>query len=139
MKRTVTHTLRGSGMTVTLAMPNLYQLIASSIKVPNPMTARIIELLEGSGLLSTATPAQQAAYARDTLMGAMELAALCLTQPRLVLDRDPGEGEVGPEAFAHSDWGELLALFRANPARPAADQGSGGAATPVADEPGDRV
>lgn len=137
-KRTITHTLRGSGMEVTFQMPNLYTLILSHIKIPNPSTARILELLEGAGLLSTATPAQQAAYARDTLMGAMELASLCLVEPRLVLDREPGEGEVGPEAFAHSDWGELLSIFRADPYKPAAaDQKSGSGAGALGDEQSD--
>lgn len=118
-QRTRTITLQSSGMEVTIAMPNLYQLLASHVKLPNPMTGRIIELLEGAGLYGKSTPEQIAAYNRDTLMGAMELASICLVKPKLVLDREPGEGEVGPQAFAHSDWAELLALFRSDPPKPA--------------------
>lgn len=116
-KRTINHTLKASGMEIVFAMPDLYQLILSNIKAPNPMTARIIELLEGYGLLGTSTPAQRAQYAQETLMAAIELASLCLVSPKLVLDREPDEsaGEVGPSAFAHGDWSEMGRLFRANP------------------------
>ena len=117
MKRTRTITLRGSGMVVEFAMPNLYQILGSNAKV-NPMTGRIVELLEGYGPGISATPDQRTAYARDTLLGAMELASLCLVKPKLVLDREPADdSEIGPEAFAHADWAELLALFRGDPTR----------------------
>ncbi len=122
-KRTIHHTLKASGMDIVFAMPDVYQLILSNIKAPNPMTARIIELLEGYGLIGTTTPAQRAVYAQETLMAAIELASLCLVSPKLVLDREPDEsaGEVGPSAFAHGDWAEMGRLFRANP-EPATDQ-----------------
>jgi hypothetical protein len=120
-QRTRTIILQGSGQTVEFAMPNLYQLVASHAKHLNPMTARIIELLEGYGPQPSASKEQRDAYARDSLMGAMELASLCLVSPRLVLDREPGEGEVDPSAFAYSDWGELMRLFRGDPPRPLPD------------------
>lgn len=124
-QRTIHHKLKASGMDIVFAMPDVYQLILSNIKAPNPMTARIIELLEGYGLIGTTTPAQRTQYAQETLMAAIELASLCLVSPKLVLDREPDEsaGEVGPAAFAHSDWAEMGRLFRSNP-EPTANQDS---------------
>jgi hypothetical protein len=117
--RTRTIVLKASGMEVTISMPNLYQLVASHTKSANPMTARIIELLEGYGLIGPSTAAQRAQLAQDTLLGAMELASLCLVKPKLRLDatseRPLLDGEVGPEAFAYNDWTELLRLFRGDP------------------------
>jgi hypothetical protein len=116
-KRTITHILKGSGMEIVFSMPDLYQLVLSNVKAPNPMTSRIMELLEGYGLVGATTAAQRTAYAQETYLAAVELASLCLVNPKLVLDREPDEsaGEVGPSAFAHGDWAEMGRLFRANP------------------------
>lgn len=127
--RTRTIILKASGMEVTISMPNLYQLVASHAKTPNPMTGRIIELLEGYGLVGASTPKQREKLAQDTILGVVELASLCLERPKLILDRAPVEsdGEVGPEAFAYSDWTELLGLFRSDPQKKAANHSEPGA------------
>ena len=114
MTRTATMDLNG-GRVVKLSMPNIYKLLTGS-GVPNPALAGILRLLDGEGALAAPSETQLLHGARDRLRGLMEIAALCLVEPKLRLDGEPGEGEIGPPDLAFGDY-ELIyySFFRSDP------------------------
>lgn len=94
--------LPGSGRTVALVLPDFYQLLLSS-DVPNPISDAIVQELTGAGVVERPTPDEQLKNARRAWRGMYELAALCLTEPRLVLDGAGGDGTITPADLPLSD------------------------------------
>lgn len=90
-------------------MPDLYQILATVDAVPSQVMIDVLNLLDQEGAeLPTLDPALKFLRKRNKLRGMYSLASLILVRPRLVLDRAPGEGEIGPSQLS---WGDLEGLF----------------------------
>jgi hypothetical protein len=90
-------------------MPDLYAILATVDAVPNQLMIDVLNLLEAEGAeLPTLDPALKFLRKRNLIRGKFALASLILVKPRLVLDREPGEGEIGP---AQLSWGDVEGLY----------------------------
>jgi hypothetical protein len=90
-------------------MPDLYQILATVDAVPNQLMIDVLNLLEREGAeLPTLDPALKFLRLRNKTRGIYALASLILVKPRLVLDRPPGEGEIGPSQLS---WGDVEGLY----------------------------
>ena len=129
------YTLPGSGHIARLRQVSLVALAAGP-GVPNP----ILRLLAVEGTVDKETDQEKMDAYKRQARAFLEVAALALVEPRLVLDRepDPAKGEIGPQHLADQDllWiyydlvggrAARLATFRA-----------GGSADP-SDAPGERA
>lgn len=94
--------LPGSGNVARLVRPPLASLVLTNGGAPNPLSRDVQRLLAG-----TAPPKDEAdrweSYKKNT-RALQEIAALCLAEPRLVLDRQPGDDEIGPDDLAEQDY-----------------------------------
>jgi hypothetical protein len=118
-------------------MPNLYEILATVDAVPSQLMIDVLNLLEaeGSEISSLVEPTKKFLRKRNTIRGKYALASLILVKPRLVLDREPGEGEIGP---AQLSWGDVEGLYysyflqgrRIPPFLPPAPNDTDGAAEP---------
>jgi hypothetical protein len=118
-------------------MPNLYEILATVDAVPNQLMIDVLNLLEAEGTdIPNADPATKFLRKRNLIRGKYALASLILVRPRLVLGREPGEGEIGPH---HLSWGDLEGLYysfflqgrRFPPLAPAEADDAGGASQPA--------
>jgi hypothetical protein len=90
-------------------MPNLYEILATVDAVPNQVMIDVLNLLESEGAdLPSADPALKFLRKRNVIRGKYALASLILVRPRLVLDREPREGEIEPGDLS---WGDLEGLY----------------------------
>jgi hypothetical protein len=90
-------------------MPNLFQILATVDAVPNQVMIDVLNLLESEGAdLPGADPALKFLRKRNAVRGKYALASLILVRPRLVLDREPREGEIGPDSLS---WGDVEGLY----------------------------
>ncbi len=118
--------LPGSGNVARMVRPNLLALASTSNGVPNPLSARVLRLM-------AAPPArddkERVENVKRNALACLEIAALCLIEPRLVFGWrcanghrsvehpetcptckatdwtpiDPGEGEIGPQDLTNLD------------------------------------
>lgn len=94
--------LPGSGNVARLIRPSLIALAATQNGVPNPLTAEVQKFLSGNAPPKSDGERWQL-YQRNA-RAYMEVAALCLKEPRLRLDGAPGEDEIGPGDLADLDY-----------------------------------
>lgn len=93
----------------TVRMPDLFQILATVDAVPSQIMIDVLNLLDQEGAeLPTVDPAQKFLRKRNKIRGMYSLASLILVSPRLILDRAPGDGEIGPDQLS---WGDLEGLF----------------------------
>ena len=109
-----------SGRVVTLRMPNMYKLMATSRGVPNPALAAVLKLLAGEGNSEASNELQRLQGMQSQVRGLYEVAKLCLVQPVLRLDlKDdelPGPGEIGPDDLPLADAEVIyFSFFRIGP------------------------
>ncbi|HNP73850.1 MAG TPA: hypothetical protein PKK15_22230 [Kouleothrix sp.] len=113
-----TLTLR-SGRAVTVALPDLYALVAAPpadpgmLDLPNAALLAITDLIVYGANL-TAPPAAEARLAenRAFLQTQYEIAALCLVAPRLVLRGPAAADDLTPRDLHPADLAVLLAWFQ---------------------------
>lgn len=114
-----------SGMEAKLQMPNLYAILATVGAVPSQAMIEVLNLLDQDGVvLPAADQAQKFLRIRTQIRGMYALASYILVEPRLVLDREPGEGEIGPSDLALNDveglyWRYFRGGYRQPPRSPA--------------------
>lgn len=93
-----------SGRVVRLALPDLWSIVSAVGRIPNPIVMAVMDLLIRDG---SYTPEQVQADVylrkREEILGIYACAALCLVEPRLVIGRTPGEGEIGPRDLPYGD------------------------------------
>jgi hypothetical protein len=121
-------------------MPDLYAILATVDAVPSQLMIDVLNLLEAEGadIPGLAEPGKKFLRKRNAVRGKYALASLILVKPRLVLDRPPGEGEIGP---AQLSWGDVEGLYysyflqgrRLPPFVSAEADDAGGAAEPPPD------
>jgi hypothetical protein len=100
--------LPGCGHVARLIRPSLTALAATTGGVPNPLSEKLIQLALGR---RAANDEQALEYYRRNSRAYVEAAALCFVEPRLVLDREPGEGEIGPDDLTDLDYTWLYHSF----------------------------
>lgn len=94
-------TLPGCGHVARLVRPSLTALAAATNGVHNPLTQEVLALAAGR---PAATEAERLGNYRRNARAYVEAAALCLREPRLILDREPSTGEIGPDDLADYDY-----------------------------------
>jgi hypothetical protein len=118
-------------------MPDIYEILATVDAVPSQLMIDVLNLLEAEGAeLPTLDPGLKFLRKRNLIRGKYALASLILVKPRLVLDREPGEGEIGPSQLS---WGDVEGLYysyflqgrRLPPLAPPTDGDAGGVPEPL--------
>lgn len=103
-------TLR-SGRVIALVMPDLYQLAATDVEIPNQALSDIMDLAVYGGMISTLTGAKDENKRREEnrrfLRSQFELAALCC--PELTLK---GDGALTPRDLTPDDLRAIVAFFQ---------------------------
>lgn len=105
------YTLPGSGNVARLIRPSLTALVGVTNGVPNPLSKEVMRLL------AAAPPgkAEEALFAniRNNSRAYMEIARMCLVEPRLALDKEPNyeRGEIGPNDLADLDYAWIYHSF----------------------------
>lgn len=124
------YTLPGSGLVARLRRPNLYALAATANGVPNGLSEAVLKLMSSR---PPASDAERVENVRRNSRAFLEVAALCLVEPPLALDREPTDDELGPDDLSNLDLGWLYYTFVEGEAATAAmfrvvqSDGSGGA------------
>jgi hypothetical protein len=131
-----------SGRKVVFEMPDMLALVAGGIDIPNQALTDVINLAFGRNY--SADPAQQLTVDLAHLRGMLEIAALCLSEPKVYIPRGKKQrplrkGEISYRDLAWEDVLELNAMFRFGGAPilpPAADSEPqlGEAAAPSGDD-----
>lgn len=100
-----------SGHVVRLRFPGLYAL-AMRGDVPNGLSNAVLRLVSGASAEESTedAAARRIAAYRENARAFLEVAALCLEEPRLILDEAPNyeRGEIGPRDLPEQD---LLWIF----------------------------
>lgn len=117
--RTADMTLSG-GRVVSLAMPDMYTILATNGRAPNPGMGAVLRLLEGAGALEQQNLLQRLNGLAEYYRGLYEVAALCLVAPRLRLDGgEAGSDEITPRDLAFNDVQQIYySFFRTDPPTP---------------------
>jgi hypothetical protein len=104
-------------LTVRLRWPRLYALAARGA-VPNGLSAAVMRLIIAERVANgedapTPTREEREQHYREHAQGYLELAALTLAEPRMVLDREPNEGagEIGPDDLPDHDIRWIVEVF----------------------------
>lgn len=101
--RTADMTLSG-GRVVQLAMPDMYTILATNGRAPNPGMAAVLRLLDGVGALPETNLLQRQTAQAEFYRGLYEIAALCLQTPRLVLNgEEAGPDDITPRDLSFND------------------------------------
>jgi hypothetical protein len=99
-----------SGRRVTLAMPDLYAILATVGRVPSQQIVDVLNLLQAEGALDADPATNRFLLKRNEVRGMYAIAALCLIEPKLCLDGEPKDGALTPSDLSYSDveviyWG----------------------------------
>ena len=94
-------TLPGCGHVARLIRLSLTALVGDRRPSAPVLSADLMRLLAGR---RSADDAQALEHYQRNTRAFLEVAALCLVEPRLVLDRTPGEGEIGPDDLTDMDY-----------------------------------
>lgn len=100
-----------SGREVRVQMPDLYAILASVGGIPSQLIIDAVNLLTAERVYKPApVNAEASALTRQIvyLRGVYAICSLCLVEPRLVLDGEPGEGEIG---IADLTWGDAEVVY----------------------------
>jgi hypothetical protein len=100
--------LPGCGHVARLRRPSLTALAAATGGMPNPLSEKLIQLAMGR---RASSDEQALEYYRRNSRAYLEAAALCFVEPRLVLDREPQEGEIGADDLTDLDYTWLYHSF----------------------------
>lgn len=114
-----------SGNVARMKRPGLMTLASRGL-IPNPYLGPIRKLLAGRNG-SGNTDEERWAIFDENYQAYVGVAQLALVEPRLITDREPGPGEIGPEKLSDQDllWiyfnyaegdESVIATFRARPA-----------------------
>lgn len=131
-----------SGQVIDLAMPDLYAILATVGAVPSQSMIEVLNLLDQEGVtLSGLDPAHKFLRIRAQIRGMYALLSHIIVRPRLVLDRLPGDGEIGPRDLSFNDveaiyYRYFRGGYRPSPRVDPAAADIGGPAEPASDMPG---
>lgn len=126
-----------TGVEAKVQMPNLYAILATVGAVPSQAMIEVLTLLDQEGVaLAGVDEGQKFLRIRNNIRGMYAMASLILVEPRLVLDKDPGEGEIGPRDLSLTDvealyWRYFRGGYRPPPRSPADPADPDGAEEPT--------
>ena len=92
-----------SGRVVTLHMPDLYAILATVGRVPSQQMIDVLNLLQAEGALNPDPEIDRFLHKRNEIRGMYAVAALCLAEPKLSLDKAPPEGALTPADLTFTD------------------------------------
>ena len=124
------HTL-ASGRTVTLTMPNLFELAATDVDIPNQALTDIVDLVVYGAMVSgTGNDKKRLDENKRFLRSQFQLAALCITEPKLILMGEATDGNLAPTDLVPRDLRDIAEFFqtggsRSVPATPDYELGQG--------------
>ena len=132
-----------SGRRVTLAMPDLYAILATVGRVPSQQIVDVLNLLQAEGALDSDPDTNRFLLKRNEVRGMYAIAALCLVEPTLSLEREPPAGALTPADLSFADveviyWGFFRgarAPLVEDPADASDADGTAGAASAGGDVP----
>ena len=132
-----------SGRRVTLAMPDMYAILATVGRVPSQQMVDVLNLLQAEGALDSDPDMNRFLLKRNEVRGMYAIAALCMVEPKLSLDREPPAGALVPSDLSFADveviyWGSFRgarAPFSEPPADAADVDGAAEPAPPGGDIP----
>lgn len=107
------YTLPGCGLVARLRRPALHAMAAAAGRIPNPLRREVLRFMASTDSnANTSDDARIAAYEANTA-AIIQIAALALVEPKLVLDRDPdyANGEIGPLDLSDTDYNWLYYQF----------------------------
>lgn len=98
--------LPGSGNVARLVRPPLSKLALTSGGAPNPLSRAVQSFLASrEGVTPLRDDADRWESYKKNTRALQEIAALCLAEPKLALDRPPNDDEIGPEDLTDLDYG----------------------------------
>jgi hypothetical protein len=89
-------------------MPDLYAILATVGRVPSQQMIDVLNLLQAEGALSSDPEMDRFLHKRNEVRGMYAIAALCLVDPVLSLDKDP---PVGALTFADFTYADIEVLY----------------------------
>lgn len=100
--------LPGSGHVARLRRPSLMALATRPGVIPNPLGDAVLRFLATTP--DAKTDAQQIDAYRTNARAFEEIAALCLVEPHLILDRTPNydAGEIGTDDLSDRDYSFIV-------------------------------
>lgn len=106
------HTL-ASGRVVTLAMPDLYKLVATDAEIPSNCLTDILDLVTYGAMISgTGNDKKRLEENRRFIMSLFQVAALCIQEPKLVLMGAASEGDLTPSDLVPRDLRDIADFFQ---------------------------
>jgi hypothetical protein len=101
-------TLPGSGLIVRAVRPSLTALAATANGVPNPLSAVVLRLMASP---PPKNDEERVENVKRNSRAFLEVAALCLVEPKLALDREASDDELVPEDLTNIDYAWLYYSF----------------------------
>lgn len=101
-------TLPGSGNIARLRKPSLTALAGTSNGVPNPLSSEVLRLMAAP---PPKTDEERLTNVKRNSRAMVEVARLCLVEPKLKIDGEPGEGEIGPGDLANMDYSFIYYIW----------------------------
>lgn len=96
-------TLLPSGRVVELTYPPLYSILSNLGKLPSEHQVAVLDALREEGAYTPPQTMGDVEMQRRYWVANYRAAELCLSKPRLVLDREPGPGEWGERDLPAAD------------------------------------
>ncbi len=119
------------GRQITLAMPDMYQLVATDgVDIPNQALRDILDLFQYGGMIRSSTQDEKKRHEENMrfMRSQFELVKLCVADPPLVLKGDVPPGALTPRDFIPRDIDQIIAFFL--------NGGSAGVSATTDQEPG---
>lgn len=111
------HTL-ASGRVVTLTMPNLYELAATDIDIPSQALTDIVDLVVYGAMVSgTGDDKKRLGENQRFLRSQFQLAALCMTDPKLILVGEATGDQFTPRDLVPRDLRDIAEFFQTGGSR----------------------
>ena len=102
-----------SGRVVTLAMPDLFKLVATDSDIPNAALTDILDLVTYGGMISgTGDDKKRLGENKRFLMSQFQLAALCIAAPKLILMGEATADDLTPADLVPKDLRDIAEFFQ---------------------------
>jgi hypothetical protein len=101
-------TLPGSGLIVRLVRPSLTALAATVNGVPNPLSSVVLRLMASPPPKNDEERVQNV---QRNSRAFLEVAALCLVEPKLALDHEASDDELEPQDLSNLDYAWIYYSF----------------------------
>lgn len=101
-------TLPGTGLIVRAVRRSLTALAATANGVPNPLSAAVLRLMASP---PPKNDDERVENVKRNSRAFLEVAALCLVEPRLAIDHEAADDELAPEDLSNLDYAWIYYSF----------------------------